>query len=446
MSLNLTHEHSDVILRPNNYRDMALKLFVNAQKEINNFRIGTEHELFMIDENKKPVPYFGPDGIAALLNKMAKNPEATGKKLAPIYESGHIIALASKDCSITLEPGGQIELSGAQAQSIHEIFAEINWFHGLLKKCMPQEHSLIYSGFHPSARREDFSWVPKERYAIMRDYMPTKGKLGLDMMLRTCTVQANLDYSSEDDCIQSFRTALALSPIVAALFAASPFKEGRPTGRLSERIHTWSDTDNERTGFPQLVFADDFGYAAWIEFALDVPMYFIRRDGHHINAAGFSFREFIKHGFQNHTATLLDFQDHLSTIFTEARLKPYIEVRSADCGPVDHLYALPAFWKGILYDQDARQKAWQLMQNPTSQELASTQSSAAALGLKAQYKGKTLLSLAEELLNLAQYGLKKQNVLNADNQSEEVYLKALFEIVERQETYAEYLLRTTKIA
>jgi len=440
MALSTLTTNDESILNSSNFMDIALNFFVNAEKTRANFRLGTEHEIFAVDRNNKPLDYWGENGIESILKKICEQPDPWGHAFNPVYEDSHIVALQSEGSSVTLEPGGQIELSGNQCHSAHESTHEIHWFRHTLEQLSPAETQFITLGFHPSARREDFIWVPKQRYQIMRNYMPKKGTLGIDMMLRTCTVQANLDYESEADMVESARTAFAISPIVAALFVSSPFKEAKPSGNLSERIHTWTDTDNDRCGYPGIVFADDFGYKKWIEFALDVPMYFVRRDNRYVDMSGRSFRTFINDGFDGLQATLGDFADHLTTIFTEVRIKPYLETRSADCGPIEHLCALPALWKGILYDVESRKKAWQLMQEPSMNELSELHAFASKQALKARYRGRTLQSLAADLLELSRAGLQRQNVLNKDGFNETIYLKPLFEMVASGQSYAEKLL------
>lgn len=435
MSLNANFDGSNSAITTDNFFDSALAFFVNAEKQRKDFKVGTEHEIFAVDAENRPLPFFGVNGIESILRRLAEQPSLKGNKFTQILEDGHVVALSSHDCSITIEPGGQLELSGGQFQSIHDTRDEIDWYRASLDKLSPVGTKLITMGFHPTAKRTDFSWVPKERYKIMRNYMPKRGSLGLDMMLRTSTVQANLDYESEADMVKSVQTAFAISPIVGALFASSPFKEGYATGRLSERMHTWTDTDPDRSGFPSMIFDPDFGYEKWINFALDVPMYFVRRDNQYFDVSGYSFRDFIENGFKDEPATLGDFADHLTTIFTEVRIKPYIETRSADCGPSEHLYALPALWKGILYNAHAREKAWELMAAPSTQELEKLMRDASRKGFRAKYRGATVHFLAEKLLAIAQTGL------DAQLKNEAIYIKPLVDMVNRGETYAEQLLK-----
>jgi glutamate--cysteine ligase len=256
-------------------------------------------------------------------------------------------------------------------RTIHETSAEVGRHLTLLRKvCLPRGIGFIGMGFHPTATWDEMPMVPKARYAVMIRYMPRVGARGLDMMKRTCTVQANYDWSSEQDFVQSYRTALVMQPLAAALFANSPFVEGKPSGALSERQRVWADTDRERAGFPQCVLDADFSYRKYVEWVLSVPMYFVRRDGAHHDVAGASFRTFMSPtGLIGHRATLRDWADHLTTLFPEVRAKRVLEVRSADCGPWSRICALPALHKGALYDARARDDVWALMDTPTSAEL-----------------------------------------------------------------------------
>jgi len=409
------------------------------------FRIGTEHEKFgFLRANRAPLPYVGENGIESILNAITADPTLwePGYGWQAAQEAGHPIALFCDDgTAITLEPGGQIELSGAPLATIHETCDEVNRHLTLLRRvCIPRDVGFIGIGFHPTARWADMPNVPKNRYAVMERYMPRKGSRGLDMMKRTATVQANFDFESESDMVVSFRTALAVSPIVAALFANSPFRDGRVSGVLSERLLCWEDTDPDRSGFPAVVFENDFGYARWVEWVLDVPMYFIRRDGMHHDHAGASFREFMAHGIDGVQATLRDFQDHLTTVFTEVRLKRYLEVRSADCGPWSRVCALPALWKGILYDTVARDAAWALMDQPGVDELRDLQRAVVREGFRARYRGKTVLALAQELVTIAAGGLERFGARNPQGEDERRFLRPLEQTLSQGITFAEWLV------
>src|SRR5213595_868976 len=322
------------------------------------WRIGTEHEKFVFRRaDRKRVPYEGPDGIKALLTGMTR----FGWK--PVIEKGNVIALSNDaQCSITLEPGGQFELSGAPLETIHQTCDEVHeHLRQVREVCDELGLGMIGLGFDPTSRRDQVSWMPKGRYQIMRDYMPKKGRLGLDMMLRTCTVQANLDYGSEADMVRKFRVSLALQPVAVALFANSPFVEGQPTEFHSYRSFVWTHTDPDRCGMLPFVFEDGFGFERYVDYMLDVPMYFVFRDGKYIDAAGQSFRDFLQGklpALPGELPTESDWVDHLSTAFPEVRLKSFLEMRGADGGPWSRICALPALWVGLLYDDAALAAAW----------------------------------------------------------------------------------------
>src|SRR5215813_11142922 len=320
-------------------RRQLVEYFAAGNKPRADWRLGTEHEKFGFHkETLKPLAYDGPDGIRAMLDGL------TRFGWEPLVEGNNIIALTRGKANITLEPGGQFELSGAPLETLHET-AEENAQH-----------------------IEEVNWMPKGRYRIMRDYMPRKGKLGLDMMLRTCTVQTNLDFGSEADMVKKFRVSLALQPVATALFANSPFKEGKPAGYKSYRSHIWTDTDPDRCGMLPFVFEEGFGFERYADYMLGVPMYFVYRDGKYIDASGQSFRDFLKGRLParpGELPTLNDWADHVTTAFPEVRLKRYLEMRGADSGPLPALTALPAFWVGLLYDQTALDAAWDLVKDWT---------------------------------------------------------------------------------
>jgi glutamate--cysteine ligase len=414
-------------------------------KPASQWRVGTEHEKFgFLRADHRPLPYDGPAGIEAILNTIATDRSIweKGRSWRAIQEDGRTIALFCEDDSaITLEPGGQIELSGAPLASLHQTCDEINRHLALLRRaCLPRDIGFIGMGFHPTARYEDIPTVPKSRYRVMQRYMPTRGTRGLDMMKRTATVQANLDFDSEADMVASFRTALAVTPIVAALFANGAFKEGRPSGVLSERLLVWTDTDPDRSGFPAVVLEPGFGYERWVQWVLDVPIYFVRRDYTHHDFAGVPFRQFLEKGLDGYRATLRDFADHLTTIFTEVRLKRYLEVRTADSGPWSRICALPALWKGVLYDRGARDAAWALMDGPSVAELRALQAQVVRLGLAARYRGRSVLELARELLAISAAGLERIGCRNSRGEDERLFLRPLEQTVAEGRTFAERLL------
>jgi len=417
-----------------------------GEKPREGFRIGTEHEKFgFLRSNHAPLPFDGPSGIESILIAITENPLLweSGESWKAIQESGRTIALYSEDgAAITLEPGGQIELSGAPLATIHQTCEEVNRHLALLRRVsIPRGVGFIGMGFHPTASWKDMPSVPKNRYAVMEPYLRKRGSRGIDMMKRTCTVQANLDYESEADMVAAFRTAFAVSPVAAAFFVNSPFKEGRPSTVLSERLLCWADTDPDRCGYPAVVFEEGFGYERWVEWVLDVPMFFIRRDGIHHDFTGASFREFLAHGLGGYHATLRDFQDHLTTIFTEVRLKQYLEVRGADCGPWSRICALPALWKGILYNRASRDSAWALMEQPSALELTRLQLDVARFGFAARYRHRTVLELAQQLLEISSNGLAQIGARNARNEDERRFLQPLHRALDERCTFAEMLLR-----
>src|SRR3954464_13682740 len=363
-------------------RDDLLRPFLKGEKPKEAWRIGTEHEKFVYRRADHRAPsYDEPGGIRDLLQAM------TEFGWEPVEEGGKVIALSGKDGNVSLEPAGQFELSGAPLDSLHETCAEAGR-HLRQVKAVGEKLGLGFLGLGmwPDKKRADLPIMPKGRYAIMLRHMPRVGTLGLDMMLRTCTIQVNLDYSSEADMAQKFRVGLALQPLATALFANSPFTEGRPNGFLSFRSHIWSDTDPARTGMLPFVFEDGFGYDRYVDYALDVPMYFIFRDGKYIDAAGLSFRDFLKgelSALPGEKPRLSDWVDHLSTAFPEVRLKSFLEMRGADGGRWSRICALPALWVGLLYDDGALDAAWELVKHWTIGEREALRHNVPRLALEA---------------------------------------------------------------
>ncbi len=404
------------------------------------WRIGTEHEKFVFCRNSlKPLPYDGPKSIRGLLEAVAS------EGWTPVTEDGKPIALVHPDgSSITLEPGGQLELSGAPLESIHDTCVETSAHLNKLKAIAePLGIGMIGLGFHPKWPRETFPWMPKGRYAIMRRYMPTKGSLGLDMMLRTCTVQVNLDFSSEADMVKKFRVALALQPIATALFANSPFTEGKPNGFKSYRANIWTDTDPDRTGTPEFVFESGMGFERYVDYMLDVPMYFVHRGDRYIDASGQSFRDFMAGrlpALPGERATIADWADHVTTAFPEVRLKRYLEMRGADGSRWCHLCALPALWVGLLYDDTALDAAWDLVRGWTAADRFGLAAVARRDGLAASFKCRPLKDLAGEVLAIAKDGLARRARLNAHGEDETKFLDVLEEMVATGRTQADELL------
>ena len=331
------------------------------------WRIGTEHEKFVFHrQSLAPAPYEGSWGIGAFLEGL------TRFGWEPVRENGDTIALSRGACTVSLEPGGQLELSGAPLETIHETCDEVHTHLAEVKEIAGELGvGLFGMGFHPKWKRADMPWMPKGRYRIMRAYMPRKGSLGLDMMVRTCTVQVNLDYASEADMVRKFRVGIALQPVATAMFADSPFVEGAPSGYFSYRSRVWEDTDPDRCGILPFVFEDGMGFERYVDYALDVPMYFVYRNGRYLDASGLSFRDFLDGRLSilpGELPTVSDWADHLTTLFPEVRLKRFIEMRGADGGPWRRLCALPALWVGLLYDDAALDAAYEMVRDWTVDE------------------------------------------------------------------------------
>lgn len=404
------------------------------------WRIGTEHEKFGFRiQSHEPVAYEGEAGIRALLENLASSYGWTRG-----VEGDNIIALEQDGASITLEPGGQFELSGAQLEHIHQTCGEVG---AHLQQLRDVAGTLgigfLGLGFSPKWSLAETPIMPKGRYAIMRAYMEKVGRLGRQMMFRSCTVQTNLDFASEADMIAKMRVSLALQPIATALFANSPFAEGRPNGYLSYRAHIWSDTDPDRTGMLPFAFEEGFGFERYVQYALDTPMYFVKRDGRYIDASGQSFRSFLSGelpALPGELPTIKDWQDHLTTLFPEVRLKTYLEMRGADAGPWGRLCALPAFWVGLLYDSIALDEAWQLVREWDSADREALRRAVPALGLRAPIRGRSAQAVARDVLSIARRGLQRRERRNAVGEDETGFLVELEEIAASGRTPAERLL------
>jgi glutamate--cysteine ligase len=421
-------------------RDDLLAPFVDGEKPKQAWRIGTEHEKFVYRRVDHRAPsYEEPGGIRDLLLAL------TGFGWQPVEEGGNVIALAGPDGTVSLEPAGQLELSGAQVEHLHETCAEAGR-HLSQVKAVGEKLGIGFlgMGMWPDKKRDELPIMPKGRYAIMLRHMPQVGSLGLDMMLRTCTIQVNLDYSSEADMARKFRVGLALQPLATALFANSPFTQSKPNGFLSFRSHIWSDTDPARTGMLPFVFDEGFGYEHYVDYALDVPMYFVFRDGRYIDAAGLSFRDFMAGelaALPGEKPRLSDWTDHLSTAFPEVRLKSFLEMRGADGGPWSRICALPALWVGLLYDQAALDAAWDEVRRWPLEERQRLRDEVPRLGLATRTPdGRTLRELAQRVLAIAEAGLNARAKLNAAGDNESGFLDPLREIVARGATPAEVLL------
>ena len=407
-----------------------------GKRPTSEWRIGTEHEKFGFRKTDlQPIPYEGPQGIAAVLEKLQ------GFGWAPIKEEEKVIGLTHNGQSITLEPGGQLELSGAPVRTLHQTCDEVHTHLSQVRSVADDLNiAFIGTGFHPTCKLEDIPMMPKGRYEIMRKYMPKRGSRGLDMMFRTCTVQVNLDFDSEADMVQKFRVGLALQPIATALYANSPFTEGLPNGFLSMRSHIWTDTDPDRTGMLPFVFEQGMGFERYADYALNVPMYFVYRNGIYIDTAGESFVEFMDgklNALPGERPLLSDWEDHLTTIFPEVRLKRFLEMRGADGGPWRNLCALPAFWVGLLYDRTALDAAWNLVKNWTPEERHLLREQVPRYALKTQFRKHTVADLGREVLNIAQCGLKLRAKNIGLDEDESAFLDALFNIIESGLTPAE---------
>ena len=418
-------------------RQQLIDYLAAGEKPREAWRIGTEHEKFGFrTDDLKPPPFEGERGIRALLEGIAAR---HGWEIA---REGEIpVALMRDKANITLEPAGQLELSGAPLETIHQTCCEVNKHLEEVRSIAdPMGLGFLGMGFQPKWRRDEMPWMPKGRYRIMREYMPKVGQLGLDMMTRTCTVQVNLDYSSEADMVKKFRVALALQPVATALFADSPFTDGRPNGYQSYRSHIWTDTDADRTGMLDFVFEDGFGYERYVDYLLDVPMYFSYRDGEYVDLSGKSFRKFLAGELPElpgAKANLRDWADHMTTAFPEVRLKKYLEMRGADGGPWNRLCALPAFWVGLLYDQGALDAAWDLVKDFTREERHALRDGVPKHALQLPFRGQSVRELAGRALEIAAQGLARRARTNANGADERIFLDILAQIVEADQTPAQ---------
>jgi glutamate--cysteine ligase len=419
------------------FADLVAHLEKGSKPDRSTWRIGTEHEKFAFyKDTLAPVPYDGERGIGALLNGLAEN-----YGWQRVMEAGNVIALKQGMASITLEPGGQFELSGAPLEHLHQSCSETGDHLAQLRDVAGKLGiAFLGVGFSPIWSLEETPTMPKGRYKIMRDYMAKVGRLGRQMMFRSCTVQTNLDFASESDMVKKFRVGIALQPIVTALFAASPFAEGRLNGFLSYRGHIWTDTDPDRTGMLPFVFEDGMGFERYAAYALDVPMYFVYRDGKYIDCAGQSFRAFMDGKMPmlpGERPTDKDWEDHLTTIFPEVRLKTYLEMRGADAGPWSRLCALPAFWAGIYYCDAALEAAWSLVRSWSAEDREALRRAVPVLGLKAPIRGVKAGDIAQAALAIARQGLKSRAQVDASGMDETHFLAELDDIASTGVTPAE---------
>ena len=401
------------------------------------FRVGTEHEKVGIRlADLRPVPYAGEDGISGLLEDVARSDGWT-----PVREGEVLIALEKDGASITLEPGGQLELSGAPLATIFETCQEFHRHLDLIRRVSePRGIAWLSLGANPLHDVDDIPRVPKARYAVMRSYLPARGELAMHMMHLTATVQANLDYGSEDDMVAKMRMAMGVSPLVSALFANSSLYLGKPSGFISRRVHIWRHVDPDRCGMLPFVFEPGFGYERYIEWALDVPMFFVLRDGRYLPGEGRTFRRFLAEGHAEGPATLQDWNLHLTTLFPEVRLKQFLEVRGADAVPPELICALPALWKGLFYDDQARDAAWRLVADWTFPEREAALEAVARRGLAAEVAGRPVLPLARELVAIARAGLVRIGDGSRGESDERGFLDPLLAVAERGRSPGEEVL------
>ena len=413
-----------------------------GQKPKDEWRIGTEHEKFVFCRKERtPTPYEGEKGIKAILETVQ---EKTG--WTPLTDKGNIIGLKDpeKGASVSLEPGGQLELSGAPLSTIHETCQETG-NHLKLLRSITDEMGLEFLGLGvaPTWSLDDMPMMPKSRYGIMKPYMEKVGTLGTSMMFRSCTVQVNLDFASEADMVQKFRVSLALQPIATAIFANSPFIDGKPTGYLSYRANIWQNTDNDRTGMLPFVFEDGMSFERYVDYALDVPMYFVIRNGEYINCAGESFRDFLDGKLPQlpgEKPTKVDWEDHLSTIFPEVRMKSFLEMRGADGGPWEGICALPALWVGVLYDQGALDAAWDLVKDWTAEERDQLRIDVAKHAFQAEIQGRKVGEIARDMLEICRSGLASRGNKNWEGFDETVFLHPVERALKIEKSPAEVML------
>jgi glutamate--cysteine ligase len=429
-------------MTPVETRDELVAWLAQGVRPKSQFRVGTEHEKFAFTLGRhNPLPYDGPRGIRALLDGMQM---LLGWE--PILEGENTIGLldVTGGGAISLEPGGQFELSGAPVDTVHQTCAELMAHLAQLREvARPLRIGFLGIGMTPKWKREEVPMMPKGRYRIMTAYMPKVGGKGLDMMYRTCTVQTNLDFCSEADMVKKLRVSLALQPVATALFANSPFTEGRPNGFVSYRSEIWRDTDPDRTGMLPWAFEPGMGFERWVDYALDVPLYFVKRGNIYIDVAGKSFRDLMAgklDGLPGERATISDWANHLSSIFPEVRLKRYLEMRGADSNPWRLLPALPAYWVGLLYDDDSLDAAWDLVKNWTAPERQKLRDDVPRLGFKARIRATPGLERAGATLVIARKGLARRERLDSVGADETRYLEPLEKFVERGITPAEELL------
>jgi glutamate--cysteine ligase len=420
-------------------RDDLVRHLSKGMKPKSAWRIGTEHEKFVYDlKTHKPISYDGKPGIRQLLEGMGRF------GWQPVKEGDNIIGNSLNGASLSLEPGGQFELSGAPLKSIHETCAEVNT-HLVQTRDVASEIGVgvLGLGFAPNWTLDEVPVMPKGRYGIMRRYMPKVGGYGLDMMFRTCTVQVNLDFSDEADMVKKLRVGLALQPITTALLANSPFREGRSSGFLSYRAQVWTDVDNARSGMLPFAFESGMSFERYVDYALDVPMYFVYRDGKYHDVAGKSFRDFLARKIPEvaqFEPSMADWADHLTTIFPEVRLKQFLEMRGADGGQWRRICGMPALWVGLVYDDVALDAAWDMVKDWTAEERQALRDMVPKQGFRAPFRNTNVLELARRMLEISGEGLRRRASLDSAGMSEDGFINPLRELVARGQTRAEELL------
>ena len=431
--------------QPVGSREDLVAWIASGSKPREAWRIGTEHEKFLFHvESLKPVPYAGPRGVRALMQGLI---DRFG--WLPIREGDTIIALKQPDGepggTVSLEPGGQFELSGDPLSSVHEVGAETE---AHLDQCRaagaPLGIGFLGVGFSPSSTLAETPRMPKQRYQVMTRYMPTVGTRGLDMMYRTCTIQANLDFGDEPDMVKKFRVSLALQPIATAIFACSPFTEGKPNGFLSLRSEVWRHTDAQRTGMLPFVFEPGMSFERYADYALDVPMYFVYRDGRYIDVAGASFSDFLGGRLPQlpgERPTLDDWSDHLTTLFPEVRMKRFLEMRGADGGRWRRICAVPAFWTGLLYDQIALDAAWDLVRDWSAEERQHLRDNVPKTGLRTPFRRGSALDVARAAFAIARAGLSRRRLLDVQGRDETRFLEPVETILHEGSPAEEMLAR-----
>ena len=409
-------------MSPISKKEELEEFFHKAAKPRRQWRVGTEYEKVGVERGgARAIPYSGPRGVETILRALIDE-----YKWQPHEEDGHVIALARGNVQITLEPGGQIELSGEPCENVHCSRAEFTQhIRELLEVADRLNVVFLGLGIQPVSRLEEIEWVPKKRYRVMAPYMQKVGTLGHRMMKQTATVQANIDFGDEKDAMAKFRTAMGLSPLITAIFANSPISDGSLNGYKSFRAHIWTKTDKDRCGLLPFAFFSDASFAHYVEYALDVPMYFIMRDGNYIDFTGVPFRRFLDHGHQGHRAMMEDWELHLTTLFPEVRIKRYIELRSADSQPPQLMPALPALVKGALYDADCLEAAWDLVKGWSWDERMALYHDSHRDALAARIRRYSLFDLAKELFQIAWEGLRRQNAPNDLGEDETIYLSSL---------------------